>query len=168
MEYKLKWNGYGIYVQLLCILVAMVNNVDAAQIVYAKPNPHNLSCFECKDNFRELDPGTYSPNTPCQQKARFNEIGISSCSVHDRYCKVERVELNGKVLSIERGCTEKCFYGCRFNGYGLTYMKCTSCCMGYACNTDNSSRTVWSNTFQWTILSALIARWFMILQLRIE
>ena len=54
------------------------------------------------------------------------------------FLQVVRTDILGwQVLSIERGCTSVCAYGCKFNGYGLTYMKCTSCCRNDACNTDS-------------------------------
>ena len=55
--------------------------------------------------------------------------------------QVERITVDGWsiVLSIERTCTSECLYGCRYNGYGVTYERCYSCCRTKNCNTDNGA-----------------------------
>lgn len=53
--------------------------------------------------------------------------------------QVERVEVNGVLNQFFRGCVEKCPWGCRFNGYGLTKVTCNSCCSTNLCNTGNSA-----------------------------
>ena len=60
--------------------------------------------------------------------------------------QTERIDYYGygRTLTIERGCalTGKCRYGCKFNYYGVTHMRCTSCCKTPICNTDNSSAMI--------------------------
>ena len=68
------------------------------------------------------------------------------------YSQVERVDLYGwTVSSIERGCTDECLYGCRYNGYGVTLERCYSCCRTPLCNTDNAATyttvTFWKAVF---------------------
>ena len=57
--------------------------------------------------------------------------------------QVVRVDLMGWApYSIERGCATQCPYGCKFNGYAVTYMRCTSCCQTDSCNTDDGSTQI--------------------------
>ena len=55
--------------------------------------------------------------------------------------QVERITFDGWsiVLGIERSCTAECLYGCRYNGYGITYKRCYSCCRSRNCNTGGNS-----------------------------
>lgn len=92
----------------------------------------NLFCYECSEAYNKV----YDPkNSPCRHN--LSQIIVRRCSASEKYCKVERVESYKIVLSIARGCVSKCPWGCRFTGYALTQMKCTTCCTTYGCNTGN-------------------------------
>ncbi|XP_064595033.1 uncharacterized protein LOC135461739 [Liolophura sinensis] len=93
----------------------------------------NLSCYQCMESFHKK---VWYPYTDCQ---RFpTRLHLRRCGFSDRYCKVERVEWNGYVVTMERGCTDLCYWGCRYEGFGITRLRCTSCCnQANGCNTDN-------------------------------
>ncbi len=61
--------------------------------------------------------------------------------------QVETITVNGydTIYSVERGCTKECYYGCRYNGYGVTYKRCYSCCRSNLCNTDNAAPSLRQN-----------------------
>ena len=52
--------------------------------------------------------------------------------------QVERVTYRYMTVSISRGCTRDCWHGCYASGFGLTKLKCTSCCTTPGCNTGNT------------------------------
>ena len=66
----------------------------------------------------------------------FSECSTDKSSTTSGLLQVERLTLKpGFIVSIARGCVPVCPYGCKYNGMGLTYEKCTSCCRSYGCNT---------------------------------
>ncbi|XP_074649377.1 uncharacterized protein LOC141904643 [Tubulanus polymorphus] len=94
----------------------------------------NLSCYTCKDAFK------LKFNAKSECLFNLSDIDVIRCGKRDKYCKVERQEVQGVVINIERGCADKCYWGCRYNGFGLTYLRCTSCCnQAEKCNTGNTA-----------------------------
>ncbi|KAK6169344.1 hypothetical protein SNE40_020416 [Patella caerulea] len=114
----------------------------------------NLTCYDCFDSFKNF----WDPFTPCQRN--LSAVRLRQCHVQDRYCKVERISLKSITISISRGCVSECFYGCKAHGYGITQLRCTSCCQGYACNTDNGSGMLHSSmrTFMFILTLDIISQ----------
>ena len=83
-----------------------------------------------------------------EERMCFSPIDLYSNNLTDHFpflFQVERLQLHRSVLSIERTCVQECPYGCKFNGYGLTYMRCISCCNTYACNDGNAAQNLHVN-----------------------
>ncbi|XP_046360495.2 uncharacterized protein LOC124138025 [Haliotis rufescens] len=100
---------------------------------------NNLTCYDCAENTKDSN-NYWDPFTPCQ--SNLTAVPLRHCHATDKYCKVERVTVKGMTISINRDCTAECKYGCRAIGYGVTQIRCISCCRENACNTDNvGSRT---------------------------
>ncbi|XP_041363503.1 uncharacterized protein LOC121379100 [Gigantopelta aegis] len=97
-------------------------------------NGENLSCYDCSESFKVL----WTPFTDCQ--SNLSNVPLAKCHYKDRYCKVERTSVKGMTISVARGCAEECFYGCRIEGFGVTQLKCTSCCRQPGCNTGNEAK----------------------------
>ncbi|KAL8597653.1 hypothetical protein ACOMHN_031588 [Nucella lapillus] len=96
-----------------------------------------LKCYECSDTFK----ARWDPFTDCQLNV--TAVPIATCLETDQYCKVERVTVKGTgaTISITRTCAGDCYYGCRIFGYGVSQLRCTSCCNDTLCNTDSGSST---------------------------
>ena len=50
--------------------------------------------------------------------------------------QVERLEAGGKLTEFARSCASECYPGCE---WGVTYIRCTSCCNTSRCNVDSQS-----------------------------
>ena len=57
------------------------------------------------------------------------------------YFQVEQVSYRDMTVSISRGCTDSCYHGCYAFGFGLTRVKCTSCCRSAGCNVGSVAAT---------------------------
>ncbi|ELU09984.1 hypothetical protein CAPTEDRAFT_193274 [Capitella teleta] len=120
---------------IICILlVTGVNSSTNSSLLNNDRLGGDLWCYECSESYSR----TYDPaDSPC----RNNLTGVITrqCAKSEIYCRVERLDLYrfDTMLSIARGCTNKCEYGCRFNGLAITYRRCSSCCTTLACNTDS-------------------------------
>ncbi|ELT89557.1 hypothetical protein CAPTEDRAFT_212316 [Capitella teleta] len=110
------------------------NKLNIAELRNKSSTGSDLWCYQCEELYKK----TYDPYaSPCLNNV--SSVVIRQCDATDRFCKVERLDILkfGRVQQMFRGCTKNCYYGCRFYGYGLSYMKCTSCCSSYGCNSDN-------------------------------
>lgn len=67
--------------------------------------------------------------------------------------QVERVTYKSMTVSIARGCTNECWHGCYASGFGLTKLKCTSCCPTSGCNTGNFASQTHPSC--WIVLSLM-------------
>ncbi|XP_052069861.1 uncharacterized protein LOC127708781 [Mytilus californianus] len=103
------------------------------QQVYGYGNNTTLSCFDCEEIFEER----WDPYTDCQVYP--HNTPLRPCLDIEMYCMVEKVTIYGMTTSIKRRCTSECYYGCRAHNFGLTTMKCTSCCQFAGCNIDGSA-----------------------------
>ncbi|XP_077999207.1 uncharacterized protein LOC144452070 [Glandiceps talaboti] len=99
----------------------------------------SLKCYDCKVQFKER----YIP-TQCQYNVQELYGEPRDCLHNEYYCMVTRKETNGVVTYFERNCAkpEKCKHGCKYSGFGLTKMQCTSCCSQDGCNTDNGTSSL--------------------------
>ncbi len=123
----------------------------------------DLHCYECRENYKkEYD----AFNSPCLNNVSL--VNTRQCTAEHKYCmvkphcfwwfyiflrlpgqrfnhnkihlQVELVSIDGfSVFSIERTCTKECFYGCKYNGYGITLKRCASCCRTNLCNTGSGA-----------------------------
>ncbi|XP_042211079.1 uncharacterized protein LOC121858626 [Homarus americanus] len=96
--------------------------------------PGNLTCFSCKLDFRK---SPYEWSHPCL--GRHNGLNVSRdylvrCGPNDLYCRAERTEVNGVLISLTRECTDICYFGCRPKGFGISSESCAKCCSSNACN----------------------------------
>ncbi|XP_076457873.1 uncharacterized protein LOC143291718 [Babylonia areolata] len=94
-----------------------------------------LKCYDCSDTFR----ARWDPYTDCQLNV--SAVPVATCLESDQYCKVERVSVKGTgaTISISRSCAGDCYYGCLLYGYGVSQMRCTTCCNHTLCNTDSGA-----------------------------
>ncbi|XP_070579759.1 uncharacterized protein [Ptychodera flava] len=97
-----------------------------------------LKCYDCKVQFKER----YTPSQ-CQFSIE-EALEPRECQAAEDLCMVTRKETNGVVTYFERNCAKpgRCLYGCKYSGFGLTKMQCTSCCSQDGCNTDNTAPSV--------------------------
>ncbi|XP_067672012.1 uncharacterized protein [Haliotis asinina] len=118
--------------------------VDGATVPPTYQYINSLTCYDCSENTKDAN-NYWDPFTPCQ--SNLSAVPLRHCHSTDKYCKVERVTVKGMTISISRDCTAECRYGCRASGYGVTKIRCISCCRENACNTDNvGTRTTLSPT----------------------
>ncbi|XP_045215394.1 uncharacterized protein LOC123565599 [Mercenaria mercenaria] len=97
----------------------------------------NLSCYDCTESFKYV----WEPYTACQYYPQ--STPLRPCLGVEMYCMVERVTYKSVTVSIKRSCTQECWHGCYASGFGLTKLKCTSCCLEPGCNVgDVACRTV--------------------------
>ncbi|KAF6040309.1 hypothetical protein EB796_001426 [Bugula neritina] len=92
----------------------------------------NLTCYHCKETFQH----EYVYNSKCQRQ--LSNVDVRPCGSQDKYCMTKRIEKNGIPTHFERTCVDECYYGCRYDKFGLTTLTCTSCCQEEQCNTDNN------------------------------
>ncbi|XP_078492875.1 uncharacterized protein LOC100180055 [Ciona intestinalis] len=75
----------------------------------------------------------------CQMNMSYFPQFLQRCKTTDVYCKIERIRVQGTVTRLERSCSETCYYGCRYKGWGILTETCTSCCNTDGCNVGNKS-----------------------------
>ncbi|KAK7084792.1 hypothetical protein SK128_007054 [Halocaridina rubra] len=105
---------------------------DESDLVAVKPG--NLSCYTCQLDFRKKQ---YETNHPCLGRhdgLKVNEDFLVSCGPRDFYCRAERTEVNGVLITLVRECSNVCYYGCRPKGFGISYESCAECCTSHGCN----------------------------------
>ncbi|CAL4061222.1 unnamed protein product, partial [Meganyctiphanes norvegica] len=93
-----------------------------------------LQCYSCGLNFRHTG---YEYNHPCLGRhngTTLDPAHIVTCGPRDRYCRVDRTEVNGILTDLTRECTDECFYGCRPKGFGIYIEQCAHCCNTTDCN----------------------------------
>nr|XP_027220417.1 uncharacterized protein LOC113812694 [Penaeus vannamei] len=96
--------------------------------------PGNLTCYSCKLDFR---PRNYKWDHPCLGRHSGLPVDteyLVACGPNDKYCRVERTEVNGILILLTRECTDECYYGCRPKGFGINFESCAQCCNSHACN----------------------------------
>ncbi|XP_053648064.2 uncharacterized protein [Cherax quadricarinatus] len=113
--------------------------------------PGNLTCYSCKLDFRKA---VYQWNHPCL--GRHHGMNVSAdylvaCGPNDIFCRVERTEVNGVLITLTRECTDVCYFGCRPKGFGISYESCAKCCTIHACNDmyplSRASTDTWPSAF---------------------
>ncbi|XP_014671222.1 PREDICTED: uncharacterized protein LOC106811992 [Priapulus caudatus] len=130
-----------IYWLILHCVIALAQSGDAnAEKSNSTPYPSSstdaILCWECRDSFRKA----YNAASACLQKpVLFNSTHYVQCQESYRFCQVERVEVNGVIVNIRRGCADECVVGCRTSGYGITTHRCLSCCNTSLCNVGNAA-----------------------------
>ncbi|XP_070186223.1 uncharacterized protein [Littorina saxatilis] len=88
-----------------------------------------LKCYDCYEFFKDV-----WVSTRCQGNA--SSVPVATCLTDDHFCRVEHVTVKGVTVSITRECAGDCYYGCRHRGFGVTELRCSSCCNTSLCNTD--------------------------------
>ncbi|XP_013417578.1 uncharacterized protein LOC106178789 [Lingula anatina] len=121
-------------ISIVLLLLGDADQVISMVVTGMGTFSYNLSCYECSEAFTD-NLKSYEPFTPCQ--TNLEEVDVRPCGSRDLYCKVERKSFKGQTVTIERGCTQRCLHGCKFTGWGITLMTCTSCCQEHVCNTGN-------------------------------
>ncbi|XP_069157504.1 uncharacterized protein [Procambarus clarkii] len=96
--------------------------------------PGNLTCYSCKLDFRK---SPYEWDHPCLGRHNGRNVSdeyLVACGLKDIYCRVERTEVNGVLITLTRECTDVCYFGCRPKGFGISQESCAKCCSIHACN----------------------------------
>ncbi|XP_071538428.1 uncharacterized protein [Panulirus ornatus] len=126
---------------------------------HQKVRPGNLTCYSCKLDFRK---SAYKWDHPCL--GRHNGLNVSTeylvvCGPNDFFCRAERTEVNGVLITLTRECTDVCYIGCRPKGFGIGYEACAKCCNTDRCNhmypLSGASTTILS-------LSTVFLGWFLV------
>lgn len=110
----------------------------------------NLSCYDCTESFKYV----WEPYTACQYYPQ--STPLRPCLGIERYCKVERITYKSVTVSITRSCTQKCWHGCYASGFGLTKLKCTSCCLEPGCNVGDTASNPVSGIYLTCAISFVI------------
>ncbi|KAL5018250.1 hypothetical protein ScPMuIL_003972 [Solemya velum] len=114
----------------------MESTVATSTVKGNATTPTILKCYDCSETSKNV----FHPYTDCQ--LRPPNAPLRDCLSSDLYCMVERVTVKGMTVSIRRGCTQHCDYGCRYYGFGVSQYKCTSCCQKPGCNTGSASSQI--------------------------
>ena len=69
--------------------------------------------------------------------------------------------MKGATISMTRGCADTCYYGCRLYGFGVTQLRCSSCCKGELCNVGSGAGdwVSWSRSWSsvaWSVTRGLV------------
>ncbi|KAL4231164.1 hypothetical protein ACF0H5_008746 [Mactra antiquata] len=109
------------------------SSTTTSGVTTVAPSSTNLSCYDCSESFKYV----WEPYTTCQYYPM--NTPLRPCLDVERYCKIERVTYKSVTVSITRGCTKECWHGCYASGFGLTKLKCTSCCLTPGCNVGDTA-----------------------------
>ncbi|OAF69847.1 DNA-directed RNA polymerase I largest subunit [Intoshia linei] len=123
-------------IAILTLYFALYNFSNTQLTVSRKPavTGKDLWCYECTGDYVKK----YDFNqSPCRNNVTY--FNIRQCSTNDNYCKIEKHQLYNYIMYIDRGCVEKCGYGCRLNGYGIPLKRCKYCCQWSGCNFGSGS-----------------------------
>ncbi|KAH9519791.1 hypothetical protein Btru_070923 [Bulinus truncatus] len=97
-----------------------------------------LSCLACYNGQLGVDCVTFS---------NISEIPVATCGQHQNFCKVRRLDTEGELTSLDRGCDDQCKPGCTDTEL---YLECVSCCTEHLCNTDNLAISMHSYLACWS------------------
>ncbi|XP_060565108.1 uncharacterized protein LOC132724257 [Ruditapes philippinarum] len=124
-----------VYIVLLWILQTFTD-LRTTNAATTPTSITNLSCYDCSESFKYI----WEPYTACQYYPQ--STPLRPCLGVERYCKVERVTYKSVTVSITRSCTQQCWHGCYASGFGLTKLKCTSCCLEAGCNVGDAADNI--------------------------
>ncbi|XP_060577749.1 uncharacterized protein LOC132734899 [Ruditapes philippinarum] len=138
MSWKyLSLNDNELFIQLgIVLLLGVIQGITCRKVtivpVREDISAPLLTCWTCSHS-------KTSPNNDCVTLTDKRNMTKTECKLYEPFCRIQRLEADGKVEKIERSCSRNCDPGChRYQ----TVKRCDSCCTQPLCNDGNDADTV--------------------------